>query len=86
MNPATIALIEKIITTAAALIPIGVDAYQNFEPFAALIWRSIVKGEAITPADVTEIEGDLARLSADLQAVDLGPAQPGDPDYVPPAG
>lgn len=84
MDPVTLALIEKIVTTAAALAPTVIQGFKDFEPFAVLIWDSIVKGQAITPEETAAIEAKLADLSNQLQQA-LPAAQPGDPDYVPPA-
>lgn len=80
MDPATIALIEKIITTAIALGPTVIKGFEDFQPFAVLIWDAIFKGQPITADEIAAIEAKLADLSAQLQVL-LPAAQPGDPDY-----
>lgn len=63
--------------------PIAIHAVTDAKPFAMDLWAKL-SGQPPTAADEAAIDAALAELSARL-AAPLSPAQPGDPDYVPPA-
>lgn len=65
------------------IAPIAIQGISDAKTFAETLWKSIT-GMAPTEADSATINALIISLTGRLE-VPLPPAQPGDPDYVPPA-
>lgn len=78
MNPAAIiAAIEAVISTAVELAPAAIKLEQVVEPLARGIWDHLVNKKVVTQADLDTLSGQVADLSARIQAP-LPPEQPDD--------
>jgi hypothetical protein len=73
-----VTLLQQVITYAPGVISTAEQLYTLGEKFAATL-----KGEEPTPEEIAALR---ANIDADvtIALAPLPPAQPGDPDYIPP--
>lgn len=79
---AILALVEKGVTVISALISAGESAAPAIQVLTGLITGA--KTQTVTQEQMDAADAALDALVADFN-LDLPAAQPGDPDYVPPA-
>ncbi len=79
---AIISLISTIISTASKAAPIVFQSIEDARPFALDLWARIT-GQPATATDEAALDAMLLALTARIEKP-LSPAQPGDPDFVPP--
>jgi len=76
-------IVLTAIETLVKFEPTIVQAGADLKPYAAALYQQLT-GQAITDDQRASLEAGVDALFARLE-VPLPPAQPGDPDYVPPA-
>jgi hypothetical protein len=71
-----------VIDLLAKYAPAFIKAWQDAKPFAAALFSQL-EGRQPTVDEMVTLEAQIDNLHARMQQP-LDPAQPGDPDYIPP--